>query len=220
MTKFKIAYVDESREEIEKFQRFCFPNLDVVPIYPKPSIDETCSEILENHVDAIVSDFEFSEQMSDIKYDGTDLITLILHKREKFPVFILTSFEDEAMRKSDDVNIIYEKGDKYITDELGNITRNESLLERITLQIGKYKQKLEADEKRLLELIADSRKRKLNAFELQELKELDSKIEKTLDKEGQIPNILRDDEEAKELSKLIQKVDELAKKLDKNNESN
>ncbi|MEN9548796.1 MAG: hypothetical protein RIR12_1387 [Bacteroidota bacterium] len=217
MTKFKIAYVDESREEIEKFQRFCFPNFDVVPVYPKPSKEETCSEILENHVDAVVSDFEFSEQMSDIKYDGTDLITLILSKREGFPVFILTSFEDEAMRKGDDVNIIYEKGEKYVTDDSGNISRNESLLERIKLQIEKYKRKLETDENRILELIAESKKRKLNAVEIDELSDLDSKVEKALDKESVIPNILRESKEALDLSDLLKKVDELAKKLDPKN---
>jgi HPt (histidine-containing phosphotransfer) domain-containing protein len=214
MNKYKLAYIDESREEIEKFQRFCFPNFEVIPIYPKPSKEDTCSEILANHVDAVVSDFEFSEQMSDIKYDGTDLTTLILKKREGFPVFILTSFEDEAMRKGDDVNIIYEKGEKYTTDDLGNTSRNEKLLERIKLQIDKYKHKLEVDEKRLLELIAESKKRRLNAFEMEELAQLDSQIEKALDKESRIPNILRDDKEAHELGELLKKVDELAKKLD------
>lgn len=214
MSKFKIAYVDESREEIEKFQRFCYPNFNVVPIYPKSSKNETCQEIIENNVDAVVSDFEFSEQMSDIKYDGTDLITLILSKREGFPVFILTSFEDEAMRKGDDVNIIYEKGEKYVTDETGNISRNESLLERIKLQIEKYKRKLELDEKRILELIAESKKRKLNAAEIDELADLDSKVEKALDKESSIPNILRESKEALDLSELLKKVDELGKKLD------
>lgn len=214
MTKFKIAYIDESREEIEKFQRFCYPNFDVVPIYPKPSKDETCNEILENHVDAVICDFEFSEQMSDIKYDGTDLITLILSKREGFPVFILTSYEDEAMRKGDDVNIIYEKGEKYIEDETGKISRNESLLERIKLQIEKYRHKLDTDEKRILELIAESNKRTLNSAEIEELADLDSKIEKTLDKDSRIPNILRESKEASDLSELLKRVDELAKKLD------
>lgn len=217
MSKFKIAYVDESREEIEKFQRFCFPNFDVVPIYPKPSKEKTCEEILESYVDAVVSDFEFSEQMSDIKYDGTDLINLILTKRDDFPVFILTSFEDEAMRKGDDVNIIYEKGEKYTTDEAGNISRNESLLERIKLQIEKYKRKLEANEKRILELIAESKKRKLNAAEIDELSDLDSKVERALDKESSIPNILRESKEALDLSELLKKVDELGKKLEEKN---
>ncbi|SIT13393.1 hypothetical protein [Belliella pelovolcani] len=218
MSKFKIAYIDESDEEIGKFQRFCFPTFEVIPITPKASIEETCLTILENHVDAVISDFEFSEQVSDIKYDGTDLINLFLSKREGFPVFIFTSYEPEAISKSDDVNIVYEKGEKYLADGSGNITKNQRLIERIKLQIEKYKHKLETDEKRLLELIAESKKRKLDALEKEELAELDSKIEKALDKESRISNLLRDDKEASELSQLLKKVDELAKSLGKKDE--
>ena len=218
MSKLKIAYIDESEEEIRKFERFCFPIFEVIRVIPKPSIDETCQIILESYVDAVVSDFEFSEQASDIKYDGTDIVSLFLSKREGFPVFIFTSYEPEAIGKADDVNIVYEKGEKYLTDNSGNVTKNERLIERIKLQIEKYKHKLEANEKRLLELIAESKKRKLDAFEKEELAELDSKIEKALDKESRISNILRDDKEASELSELLKKVDELTKSLGKKDE--
>ncbi len=205
MTKYKIAYIDESDADTRKFQRFSFNYFDVIPFIPKDNIEDTCNEILESHVDGIISDFDFSEQLSTVHYDGTDLVSLFLKKRENFPVFILTSFEDDAISKGEDVNIIYEKKE---------MDEGETFLQRVKAQIEKYKHKLEAEETRLLELIAESKKRKLDAFEMQELSELDSKIEKALDKESQIPNILRDDKEATELSELLKKVDELAKKLD------
>ena len=89
----------------------------------------------------------------------------------------------------------------------------EMFLERVKAQIEKYIHKLEMDEARLLELIAQSKKRRLDAVEMEELSELDSKIEKSLDKESRITNLLRDDKEASELSELLKKVDELAKSL-------
>jgi len=205
MAKFKIAYVDESEADTRRFQRFSYNYFDVIPFIPNDSIEETCNEILESHVDAIISDFDFSEQLSTVHYDGTDLVSLFLKKREGFPVFILTSYEDDAISKGEDVNIIYEKKE---------MDEGETFLQRVKAQIEKYKHKLETEETRLLELIAESQKRTLDAFEKQELAELDSKIEKALDKESQIPNILRNDKEAKELSELLKKVDELAKKLD------
>jgi HPt (histidine-containing phosphotransfer) domain-containing protein len=208
MTKYKIAYIDESEADIRRFQRFSYNYFEVIPFIPKDTIEETCNDILESHVDAIVSDFEFSEQLSTVHYDGTNLVSEFLKKRENFPVFILTSFEDDAISKGEDVNIIYEK------KEMDEGEKGEKFLERVKAQIEKYKHKLEAEENRLLELIAESKKRKLDAFEKQELAELDSKIEKALDKESQIPNILRDDNEANELSELLKKVDELAKKLE------
>lgn len=207
--KFKIAYIDEDQSDIRRFQRFSYNFFEVVPIIPKDSIEETCNEIIESHVDAIVSDFEFAEQISTVHYDGTDLVSLFLKKREGFPVFILTSYEDDAISKGEDVNIIYEKKE---------MDEGEQFLERVKAQIEKYKHKLETDEKRLLELIAESKKRKLDALEREELAELDSKIEKALDKESRISNILREDKEASELSELLKKVDELAKSLGKKDE--
>lgn len=204
--KYKIAYIDEDQSDTRRFQRFSYNFFEVVPIIPKDSIEDTCNEILENHVDAIVSDFDFAEQLSNVHYDGTDLVSLFLKKREGFPVFILTSYEDDAISKGEDVNIIYEKKE---------MDEGEQFLERVKAQIEKYKHKLETDEKRLLELIAESKKRKLDALEKEELAELDSKIEKALDKESRISNILRDDKEASELSELLKKVDELAKSLGK-----
>jgi hypothetical protein len=208
MTKFKVAYVDEAEPDIRRFQRFAYNYFEVVPFVPKESIEETCNEILESHVAAVISDFEFSEQLSNIHYDGTDLVSLILKKRENFPVFILTSFEDDAVSKGEDVNIIYEK------KEMDEGEKGEKFLERVKAQIEKYKHKLDVYENRLLELISESKRRKLDAFEKQELAELDSKIEKALDKESQIPNVLRDDKEADELAELLKKVDELVQKLD------
>lgn len=205
MAKFKIAYIDESAADTRRFQRFSYNYFDVIAIVPKDSIEDTCNEILESHVDAIISDFDFAEQLSTIHYDGTDLVSQFLKKREGFPVFILTSYEDDAISKGEDVNIIYEKKE---------MDEGETFLQRVKAQIEKYKHKLETEETRLLELIAESKKRTLDAFEKQELGELDSKIEKALDKESQIPNILRNDKEATELSELLKKVDELAKKLD------
>ncbi|PZX52144.1 hypothetical protein LV84_03553 [Algoriphagus ratkowskyi] len=207
--KYKIAYIDEDQSDTRRFQRFSYNFFDVVPIIPKDSIEDTCTEILENHVDAIVSDFDFAEQLSTVHYDGTDLVSLFLKKREGFPVFILTSYEDDAISKGEDVNIIYEKKE---------MDEGEQFLERVKAQIEKHKHKLETDEKRLLELIAESKKRKLDAVERDELADLDSKIENTLDKESRISNILRDDKEASELSELLKKVDELAKSLGKKDE--
>ena len=212
MTKFRIAYIDESEADIRKFQRFSYNYFEVVPFVPKDSIEETCNDIIDSHVDAVISDFEFSEQLSTVHYDGTNLVSLFLKKRENFPVFILTSFEDDAISKGEDVNIIYEK------KEMEEGEKGEKFLERVKAQIEKYKHKLETDEKRLLELIAESKKRKLDAPEIDELSELDSKIEKALDKESRISNILRDDKEASDLSELLKKVDELTQKLSKKDE--
>jgi hypothetical protein len=209
MTKFKVAYIDESETDIRRFQRFSFNYFDIVPILPLPSIDDTTDKIMESNVDAIIADFDLSEQDPKIHFDGTDLVRKVLSKREGFPVFILTSFEDDAISKGDDVNIVYEKKE---------LDQGNNFLDRVKTQIEKYKHQLELNEKRILELLQESQKRSLDAFEKQELRELDSKIEKALDKESQIPNVLRDDEKSDELAALLKAVDQLANNLKKGDE--
>jgi HPt (histidine-containing phosphotransfer) domain-containing protein len=209
MTKFKVAYIDESETDIRRFQRFSFNYFEIVPIMPLPSISDTINKIMESNVDGIIADFDLSEQDPKIHFDGTDLVRKVLGKREGFPVFILTSFEDDAISKGDDVNIVYEKKE---------MDQGRKFLDRVKTQIEKYKHQLELNENRLLELLQESQKRNLDAFEKQELKELDSKIEKALDKESQIPNVLRDNEKSDELGALLKAVDQLADKLKKGDE--
>jgi len=109
MAKFNIAYIDESGADTRRFQRFAFSYFDVSPIAPKPVLKDTIKEVMDSNCDAVIADFDLAEQDPTIHYDGTDLVRAVLKKREGFPVFILTSFEDDAISKGDDVNIVYEK---------------------------------------------------------------------------------------------------------------
>lgn len=209
MTKFRVAYVDESDSDLRKFQRFSRNYFDVIPIKPYQNIEKTAAEILDNHVDAVIADFDLSEQDPLIHYNGANLVSLILQERDMFPVFILTSYEDDAVSKGEDVNIVYEKSE---------MADGEKFLERVKSQIEKYYHKLEEAEKHLIELIQKSKIGKLDALEEDEVKKLDSLIEKALDKKTPIPDNIRQGKEVKDLSELLRKVDELAKKLDIKNE--
>ncbi|MBK7379261.1 MAG: hypothetical protein IPJ03_09670 [Ignavibacteriales bacterium] len=206
MSKYKVAFIDESDIDIRKFQRFARNYFEVIPIKPSKEKEATASTILESHVDAIIVDFDLSEQDASIHYNGADLVSLILEERELFPVFILTSYEDDAVSKGEDVNIVYEKSE---------MVNGEKFLERVKAQIEKYYFKLEESEKRLLALIEESKKRKLDALEEDEIMKLDSLIEKALDKKSPLPNKIRKATESSDLSELLKKVDELANKLDK-----
>jgi hypothetical protein len=205
MSKYKVAYIDESDVDIRRFQRFARNYFEVFPLKPNKKKEITIEEILDCHVDAIIADFDLSEQDETIHYNGADLVNLILEVREQFPVFILTSYEDDAVSKGEDVNIVYEKSE---------MSNGEKFLERVKNQIEKYQHRIEDAEKKLLALIEDSKKRKLDAAEEEEIIKLDSLIEKALDKKTQIPEIIKHRNEAEDLSKLLKKVDELTKKLD------
>lgn len=213
MTKYRIAYIDESPEEIRKFQRYAYDRFEVVPIIPTPEIGNTLSIILESKVDAIVADYDFKERAPEILYNGTKLVEEFLKEREGFPVFIFTSFDEDAMNNGDNVNIIYEKGEQYFLDKEGKSSRNEKLLDRIKLQIDKYYHKLYEAEEKLLYLIKKNIDGVLDAYEEEELEDLNSFIEKSLDKKKALPAKLIRTSEGDKLGEIIKKVDELIKKL-------
>ena len=84
MNKYKVAYIDEVGEDIREFQRFAIDFFDVIPIEPVKEIDELVSSILENHVDAIVVDYNLIEydKTHTINYQGNDVVNKILERLE------------------------------------------------------------------------------------------------------------------------------------------
>jgi hypothetical protein len=186
MSKYKVAYIDESDIDIRRFQRFARNYLEVIPFKPNRDMEITVAEVLESKVDAIIADFDLSEQDETIHYNGDELMNSILDERELFPVFILTSYEDDAVSQGEDVNIVYEKS------EMAN---GEKFLKRVITQIEKYYKRLDEAEKRLLELIDKGQQTQLDAKEEKELSDLDSFIEKSLNKKIVVPDKIKKDEE-------------------------
>lgn len=211
---YKVAYIDEVDSDIRSFKRSVLlranEKFEVVSFKPKSSITETVKEIFESHVDAIVADFRLSEEDPTVHYNGSDVIREILNIRKDFPVFILTSFEDDAIDKGFDVNIVYEKKE---------IQESPKFFEKVITQIKKHKAKVEMAEIRLLELIGKRKKEALTYAEEEELIELDSVIEKNLDKKGAIPDDFKKNTNTERLNDLINKTDELIREIkSKNND--
>jgi predicted Zn-dependent protease with MMP-like domain len=209
MTKFKVAYIDEDESDIRRFQRFADDFFNVIPLIPDREIENTVFSIFEHNVDAIIADFELSEQNVSIHYNGAELIRFVLEEREHFPVFILTSYEEDAVSQGDDVNIVYEK----------NIMNDgETFLTKVKSQIEKYIHRLDEAENRILELTEKSKTVTLDVFEEEELFKLDAMIEKAFDKKSKIPEHLRKANDSDELIELLKKVDDLTKKIESKNE--
>ena len=209
MTKFKVAYIDEDESDIRRFQRFADDFFNVIPLIPDREIGNTVFSIFEHNVDAIIADFELSEQNVSIHYNGAELIRFVLEEREHFPVFILTSYEEDAVSQGDDVNIVYEK----------NIMNDgETFLTKVKSQIEKYIHRLDEAENRILELTEKSKTVTLDVFEEEELFKLDAMIEKAFDKKSKIPEHLRKANDSDELIELLKKVDNLTKRIESRDE--
>tara|TARA_R110000824_G_C15231122_1_gene678569 strand:+ start:7513 stop:8190 length:678 start_codon:yes stop_codon:yes gene_type:complete len=167
-----IVYVDEDEDAREDFYIDAKKSGmfgDVVILSPEPLISDMLDLLLNMNFDALVSDFRLSDA-SPVEYSGTDLVDAFLAIRSDFPCFIRTSYDNDALHASNDVNRVYSKGTK------AGEQVERSLLERISLQIERHrKHMLEWCEE--LDDILKIDRAKLSALQIERIVELDGKIE-------------------------------------------
>ncbi len=211
MSKYKILYVDEVDSERRRFKTYIHNNdTDVEFITVAPEIDYELNifvdKILNENYDAIITDHKLNEENSNIQFDGIDLVEAILKRRIDFPCFILTSFDDEAVRDGEDVNIVYIKG-LMESDEEGHKAK---FIDKIKNQIKHHRKKIANAKKELEELI---KKSYLDAFDEARLIELDTYIEKLTNIPSSLPSQLKSMENLSELHKMIDNTEKLLAEL-------
>ncbi|WP_321778112.1 hypothetical protein [Sulfurimonas sp.] len=221
---YKILYIDEHQEDIEDFLDY-FEEKDnsgqfkIKYLLPEKTLEEMYIKIFEENPDAIISDYMLNEYKNDIDYNvpytGVDLTEMILENKDKFPCFVLTSYDDDAIKTSQDVNIIYIKDILHGSEEKTNAKAN--FLDTVEHQIIHYKKRIENSQAELLELIEKSNKEPLNAPEEARLLELDSFIEKSTSQKSAIPEHLKGTKNLDELHKMIDSTDKLLEELQKLN---
>jgi len=215
MTEYKILFVDEVEADIRRFQRYVHrkdteKKFELVVKIPENTLENFLDEIKNEDFDAIVTDHKLHEENANISFDGIDLVREILKDRMKFPCFILTSFDDEAVINGDDVNIVYIKG---LMDSDGESKAHASFLDKIENQIKHYRQSIDDAENELLELVEVSNRQTLNVYEEARLVELDTFIEKSTNQKSSLPEHLKGTKNLDELHKMIDSTDELLAEL-------
>jgi hypothetical protein len=215
---YKIAYIDESKGDRDSFQDYAkyaasaqYFELEVIE--PEHPLDDFVVKLFEGHYQAFIIDFFLSEKNSKIKFDGWLLAERILEVRENFPIFILTAHEDDALKGSDDVNIVYEKN-KIVHGE-----DDDGFLEKVILQIEKYEKRIKKVEQRILALLDVQKSRALTCVEEDELFDKSIIIEKALNKTAAIPKNLQSQSGEKHLDdilSLLQKMEVDFKEHNKN----
>ena len=214
---YSILFIDEESTQHDQFMDY-FEQVcpEIVPLceFPLPTVSEMLQRIEDLCPDAVVTDFRLNEIRIDIhysvKYDGIDLINAIRKQRDGFPCFVITSFDDEAVNGSDDVNMVYIKDILRPDTDKSKVT----FAERITRQVDKYRSRIGNARQELSVLIEKRNSGNANVYDEERIIELDSFLEKSLDSYGCIPEQLKKLSNIDKLNSLISKVDNLLKKLD------
>lgn len=199
-----IAYVDEVKDEQDNFFTDAFDSGLFENIYilsPEPNIDDLINKILDLQIDALITDFNLSEA-GPLSYNGEQLVSAFLAIRSDFPCFIRTSYDDDALALSDDVNRIYSK----------NIVNDESagryLFKRISIQIDHHQRRIVHWQNELAEL----RERdpvSLTAADVERIIELDTKVEISFGRDIAIPTHVKKEVLLNKERQLIEETDRL-----------
>jgi len=214
---YKILFIDEEQDVFDDFLDYVEASplkaeFEVIVELPLPELDEMRDLVIKISPDALITDFMLNEAKVDIKYNvpynGSALVQAFIELRQDFPCFILTSFDDQAINQSDDVNIVYIKNILHADTEKQTKAR-ASFLERVKNQINHYRTRIEEKESRLTELIKLREEGGADIIDEKELIELDDFLEKSIDRKSMVPSEFKKLSNTQRLDQLLSKADEM-----------
>lgn len=214
--KYKILFIDEEREQQDNFMDYMDKIEDTVEVkclYPKEDMPSMLQVIEEERPDAIVTDYQLNEIKTDIQYNvsynGAELLNYYRDMRPNFPCFVITSYDNDAISVSKDVNLVYVKLLMTGAEEGAKAKFYNKLVE----QIKKYKKSIEKAQEKLTALVQKKHIEGLSLQEEDDLVELDSFLEKSVDSYLALPNDVKMSKSLEDLSTVIDKVDEILANL-------
>lgn len=217
---YKILFIDEEKETLEDFEDYIESfnpeiKFEIITLLPLGDIDDMIEQIIKINPDALIVDFWLNEKKIDInytvKYNGVGLVEEFQKTREKFPCFVLTARDTDAVGASEDVNIVYTK----------NLLHTESkdkvkatFASRIIRQIEHYKSRIDEAQNELLELIKIRELGKADIDIENRIIYLDGFLEKSIDAKNSIPPDFKTLSNINRLDSILSKVDILLKNIE------
>ena len=183
-----------------------YKNVKLIPeeISLESTIYAMIYKIISNTFDALIIDFKLSSK-KNISYTGVSLAQAIDKKLREYPIFILTSYQDDLYSKeSFDVYQVFDF-ERYIKDLDERIEINSKIVE----QIRKYRSTLNKWKNELAELIPLAG---TNAIVDDRILELDSFIENSIDGTSALPlQIKKALSDSSRIQTIIDKIDSVIK---------
>ncbi|RUT66558.1 hypothetical protein CKG00_09295 [Morganella morganii] len=218
---YKILFIDEENDAIDEFKDYAdetttSEQILVVAEFPQPTLEEMIQTIIKINPDAIITDFMLNEKKTSInygvEYNGIDLVKNFTSIREGFPCFVMTSFDDDAVKESDDVNIVYIKEILH-SEKSSNV--KASFLDKVVSQIAHYRSRIESYENELKALIELRKSGKANISDENRIIVLDQFLEQSIDRQSSIPMEFKELSNTHRLNEILSKVDNLLSKINK-----
>ena len=213
--EFKIGIIDDSLEKIatikplllakpvsaKKQGKYSNRKFNVFELDPQKSMNEVIGDIYYEKLDCMLIDYKL-DSFSISEYNGVDLATKIEETLYNFPMFILTSHEDELFNK--EVCNVYQVLDfeLYTNEEF----ERDEVHGKIIEQIQMFKKQKKEWEKELKDLMPQAGiSEKIDS----KIIELDSKIEKSIDGRSALSDELKRELKSDKLMSLMEKIEQI-----------
>lgn len=218
MNQYKVLYIDESQDDIDDFLYYLeskdsSKKFNVESLFPERTLDDMIEKIIDQKADAIVVDFKLNDLKNSIDYNvpynGVELAEKVLEIKKDFPCFVITSYDNDAIRVSKDVNLVYIKDIFHGSED--RTEARASFIDKIENQIIHHRQAIDSAHSELYRLEMKAQNEGLNAVEEARIVELDTFLEATINQQNMIPKPLKSYDNLAKLYKLIDSTDELLK---------
>ena len=200
MTYLLCGIQGASQQKVEKYSNIDF---EVVEIDLTTEMEDIATVVLEQRVDALLIDYNLSSRAT-VSYTGVQLAKYIDQRFYGFPLFILTSYEDELYEQ--EIFDTYQIFDfeRYLSEPKERIELHYKLIE----QVSKYRKQIEQWKREIKKLLPQKGK---SAEIDNKILDIDGKLERTIDGYSSIPNNIKKIFEANKIDELISKIDMLLK---------
>lgn len=199
ITMIRLCCDDEYGQPMK--EKYAGYELNPVELPLAETIDDMVERIIEAGVDAVIIDYKLSSQQS-ISYSGVSLAKELNLRLWGFPVFVLTTYQDDLFdHELFDSYLVFDF-DRYIGDDKERIEFNSKLIE----QIKKYRIEMENCKSELESLLPKAGE---SASIDARILELDSQLERSIYGNAAIALPIKKDFTAEKINELISKIDSL-----------
>lgn len=188
-------------EEEGMSERYKDVSFEPIEFGVEREMSDTISKIIKENIQGIIIDYKLSSQQV-VSYSGVDVAKELMRYNEFFPIFVLTSFEEDLYNH--EIFNAYQvfDFDRYQTEPK---ERNE-LHSKMVQQIISVQKMIKAWEQELIELLP----RKGQSVSIDEkIIDLDSKLEHSIASKHTLSTKLKEELSISNLSKLIEKLDKI-----------
>jgi FixJ family two-component response regulator len=193
-----------SKATYEKQEKYSMYRFEPIELEIKDELNAMIQQVIEEKVDCVLVDYKLSSY-KNVDYSGVEFAKVLCEALLDFPIFVLTSYEDDLF--VNEIFNAYQVFDfsRYLNEEQERIELNYKIIEQI-LKTTKQKQKWEEEIKKLIPLAGTSQE--IDS----KLLDLDEKLEKSMNGANAIPSKLKRDLDSNKLTELLNKIDAILEK--------